>query len=138
MSGNEIRSQWKRTDSRAGVDSQKRETSEGSRGVSYHTFTPKRQAGKIGKAIYLKALDDRRGFRYDQIGIHDDDIWLDIFEAMGKVAIEEAANSLPALVEALRAARDRLEQISNANIDGIGSFLEGTIEVINEALKGHQ
>jgi hypothetical protein len=52
--------------------------------------------------------------------------------------IVTALNSLPALVEALRAARDRLEQISNANIDGIGSFLEGTIEVINEALKGHQ
>lgn len=57
--------------------------------MSYHDFTPKSQAGKIGKAIYLKSLDDRRGFRYDQIGIHDDDIWRDIFEAMGAVAIEE-------------------------------------------------
>lgn len=55
--------------------------------MSYHNFTPKTRAGKIGKAIYLKSLDDRRGFRYDQLGIEDDEIWEEIFEAMGTVAI---------------------------------------------------
>lgn len=55
--------------------------------MSYHDFTPETHAGKIGKAIYLEALDDRRGFRYDQIGIHDDEIWNEIFEAMGAAAL---------------------------------------------------
>lgn len=55
--------------------------------MSYHDFTPKTRAGKIGKAIYLKALDDRRGFRYDQLGIDDDPLWEEIFEHMGKEAI---------------------------------------------------
>jgi hypothetical protein len=32
-------------------------------------------------------LDDRRGFRYDQLGLDDDDIWLEIFEQMGKEAL---------------------------------------------------
>ncbi len=63
--------------------------------MSYHTFTPKSPEGKIGKAIYLKALDDRRGFRYDQIGIHDDETWTDIFEAMGKAAIEAIQKQIP-------------------------------------------
>ena len=55
--------------------------------MSYHDFEPKTRNGKIGKAIYLTALDDRRGFRYDQLGIDDDAIWTDIFEAMGAAAI---------------------------------------------------
>lgn len=48
--------------------------------MSYQDFTPTSREGKIGKAIYLNALDDRRGFRYDQLGIGDDDIWTEIFE----------------------------------------------------------
>lgn len=55
--------------------------------MSYHDFTPRTRRGKIGKAIYLSALDDRRGFRYDQLGIDDDAIWKEIFEAMGDAAI---------------------------------------------------
>ena len=55
--------------------------------MSYHDFTPKTEAGRIGRAIYLEALGDRRGFRYDQIGIHDDALWEEIFEAMGNVAL---------------------------------------------------
>ncbi len=61
--------------------------------MSYHDFTPKTRAGKIGKAIYLKALDDRRGFRYDQLGIDDDEIRTEIFEAMGQVAIDEVVKA---------------------------------------------
>lgn len=59
--------------------------------MSYHDFTPTTRAGKIGKAIYLKALDDRRGFRYDQLGIDDDDIWNEIFEAIGNEALKAVA-----------------------------------------------
>lgn len=57
--------------------------------MSYYDFEPKTVAGKVGKAIYLEALHDRRGFRYDQLGIDDDDIWEEIFEEMGRKAIIE-------------------------------------------------
>ena len=60
--------------------------------MSYHDFTPKTRAGRLGKAIYLSALDDRRGFRYDQLGIDDDAIWNEIFEAMGDAAIVAVKN----------------------------------------------
>lgn len=55
--------------------------------MSYHDFEPETVEGKIGKAIYLNVLDDRRGFRYDQIGMHDDELWLEIFEHIGREAI---------------------------------------------------
>lgn len=55
--------------------------------MSYHDFTPTTREGRIGKAIYLDALDDRRGFRYDQLGIDDDEVWTEIFEAIGTRAI---------------------------------------------------
>lgn len=49
---------------------------------------PKTRAGKIGKQIYENALCDRRGFRPDQIGIpDDDDIWQEIFAAIGERAL---------------------------------------------------
>jgi hypothetical protein len=54
----------------------------------YHDFTPPSREGKIGQAIYLKALDGRRGFRYDQLGIDDDEIWTEIFEDIGRAAID--------------------------------------------------
>jgi len=56
---------------------------------------------ELGRAIYLNALDDRLGFRYDQIGIEDEDIWIEIFEHMGKEALkfirdgEPRANPFP-------------------------------------------
>lgn len=56
--------------------------------MSYHDFEPKTVQGKIGKYIYMEALDDRRGFRYDQLGIEDIEIWNEIFEAIGTAAIE--------------------------------------------------
>lgn len=56
--------------------------------MSYHDFTPKTREGKIGKAIYLGALDARRGFRYDQLGIDDDEIWEEIFESIGSEALK--------------------------------------------------
>lgn len=56
--------------------------------MSYHDFTPESREGKIGKAIYIESLDGRRGFRYDQLDIHDDDIWIEIFEDMGREAIK--------------------------------------------------
>lgn len=57
--------------------------------MSYHDFEPKTVAGQIGKAIYMDCLDGRRGFRYDQLGIDDDDIWTEIFEEIGQKAIIE-------------------------------------------------
>lgn len=40
-----------------------------------------------GRRIYHDALGDRRGFRPDQIDIpYDDEIWLEIFEAIGIAA----------------------------------------------------
>ncbi len=60
--------------------------------MSYHDFEPKTRDGKIGKAIYLEALDDRRGFRYDQLGIEDDEIWTEIFEAIGAAAVSAVQN----------------------------------------------
>lgn len=59
--------------------------------MSYHDFTPSSRDGKIGKEIYLKALSGRRGFRDDQLGIEDDEIWNEIFEAIGKSAISAVA-----------------------------------------------
>ena len=55
--------------------------------MSYHDLEPATREGKIGKAIYLDALDDRRGFRYDQLGIEDDEIWREIFQNMGEAAL---------------------------------------------------
>lgn len=62
--------------------------------MSYHDFDCKTREGRIGQAIYLKALDDRRGFRYDQLGIDDDEIWEEIFEAIGTEALA-AVSSQP-------------------------------------------
>ena len=48
---------------------------------------------EIGRKIYMDALEDRRGFRYDQLGIEDADIWAEIFEAIG-VAARAAVQSI--------------------------------------------
>ncbi len=72
--------------------------------MSYHDFEPGSFAGKLGQRIYLKALDDRRGFRYDQIGIDDDEIWTEIFEHIGREAI--TSPEVTALVAAARALAD--------------------------------
>lgn len=53
---------------------------------------PKTRAGKIGKQIYEDALSDRRGYRQDQIGIPaNDEVWQEIFEAIGEHAIAAIA-----------------------------------------------
>ncbi len=54
--------------------------------MSYHDLPKGNRDREIGREIYMKVLDDRRGFRYDQLGIEDVEIWADIFEAMGKAA----------------------------------------------------
>ena len=56
--------------------------------MSYHETMPITREGRIGKAIYMAALADRRGFRDDQIGIDDAAIWLEIFEELGSFAIK--------------------------------------------------
>jgi hypothetical protein len=42
----------------------------------------------LGRHIYKAALGHRRGFRNDQIGIDDPEMWAEIFEEMGAVARE--------------------------------------------------
>lgn len=40
-----------------------------------------------GRRIYHAALEDRRGFRPDQLGIdEEDEVWAEIFVALGVVA----------------------------------------------------
>lgn len=54
--------------------------------MSYYDLPPGNADCELGRKIYMEALEDRRGFRYDQLGIEDIDIWQEIFEAIGKVA----------------------------------------------------
>ena len=56
--------------------------------MSYHDVTPDTAHGKVGKRIYMEALSDRRGFRDDQLGIEDHEIWNGIFEDIGRIAID--------------------------------------------------
>ena len=45
------------------------------------------RAQQIGGVIYMEALKGRRGFRDDQIGIDEPEIWAEIFEHIGSVAL---------------------------------------------------
>jgi hypothetical protein len=56
--------------------------------MSYHDLPKGNADRELGRKIYMDVLDDRRGFRYDQLGIEDPEIWAEIFEEMGKVARE--------------------------------------------------
>jgi len=49
--------------------------------------TPYGDDKALGKLIYQRALEGRKGFRQDQLGI-DDDTWDEIMEALGYEAIE--------------------------------------------------
>jgi hypothetical protein len=66
---------------------------------------------KLGRKIYREALSDRRGFRDDQIGIDsEEDVWLEIFEHMGKVA-----------------RRDTLLEVADMLRNLEGEYLEGSL-----------
>jgi len=54
--------------------------------MSYHDLPKGNADRELGRKIYMEVLDDRRGFRYDQLGIQDVDIWAEIFEEIGKAA----------------------------------------------------
>lgn len=54
--------------------------------MSYHDVPKGGPEREIGRKIYMKALSGRRGFRDDQLGIEDEEIWAEIFEEIGKVA----------------------------------------------------
>lgn len=54
--------------------------------MSYHDLPTGNADCELGRKIYMEALEDRRGFRYDQLGIEDIEIWKEIFEAIGKAA----------------------------------------------------
>lgn len=55
--------------------------------MSYHDVEPETPEGRIGMRIYMDALADRRGFREDQLGIFEAEIWEEIFEAIGREAL---------------------------------------------------
>ena len=59
--------------------------------MSYYHIHPKTKEGQIGKRIYMEALNGRRGFRDDQLGIEDPEIWNEIFADMGQAAIAAVA-----------------------------------------------
>jgi hypothetical protein len=56
--------------------------------MSYHDVEPSSRAERVGKTIYMATLAGRRGFRDDQLGISDPEIWAEIFAAIGKTAID--------------------------------------------------
>lgn len=41
---------------------------------------------RLGRKIYMAALAHRRGFRYDQLGIDDVEVWEEIFKELGQLA----------------------------------------------------
>lgn len=48
---------------------------------------------ELGRLLYMNTLSGRRGFRDDQLGIEDPEIWAEIFEALGKEAIRQVQRS---------------------------------------------
>ena len=54
--------------------------------MSYYELETGSEDMELGRRIYMEVLSDRRGFRYDQLGIEDTEIWAEIFEEMGRVA----------------------------------------------------
>ena len=63
--------------------------------MSYYDLPKGNADCELGRKIYMEALEDRRGFRYDQLGIEDIDIWAEIFEAMGKSARKAIKKETP-------------------------------------------
>jgi len=56
--------------------------------VSYYDVPTGNANREVGRAIYMRSLENKRGFRYDQLGIEDSYIWAEIFEDIGRVATE--------------------------------------------------
>lgn len=54
--------------------------------MSYYDVPEGDADRELGRTIYMEALSDRRGFREDQLGIFDEEIWAEIFEHIGRVA----------------------------------------------------
>lgn len=54
--------------------------------MSYYDVPKGNADRELGRRLYMNVLSDRRGFRYDQLGIEDEDIWAEIFESLGKEA----------------------------------------------------
>ena len=51
--------------------------------MSIFEVEPKTREQRIGKRVYYEALYDRKGFHEFEL---DEDIWLEIFEAIGEEA----------------------------------------------------
>lgn len=63
--------------------------------MSYYDLPKGNPDRELGRKIYMDALHGRRGFRYDQLGIEDADIWADIFEEIGRVAAAAVGDKAP-------------------------------------------
>lgn len=61
--------------------------------MSYYDVPKGGPERELGRKIYMEVLEDRRGFRYDQLGIEDPEIWEEIFEEMGKIAFAALTHS---------------------------------------------
>ena len=48
----------------------------------------------LGKEIYTNSLENRRGFRDDQLGIEQTSLWTEIFKEIGKAARKAIADGL--------------------------------------------
>jgi len=64
---------------------------------------------KAGRTIYSAALYYRRGFRDDQLGIEDGEIWKEIFGAIGQSAFE--ATHSDQLIEASKAVLEFIDML---------------------------
>lgn len=58
--------------------------------MSYYDVPKGNRDRELGRRIYINSLSDRRGFRDDQLGIEDPEIWAEIFEGIGKEARQGA------------------------------------------------
>ena len=61
--------------------------------MSYHDVPKGGPERELGRKIYMKVLSGRRGFRDDQLGIEDPEIWEEIFEEMGRIAFAETTHA---------------------------------------------
>jgi hypothetical protein len=60
--------------------------------MSYYDVPKGNPDLELGRQIYMDALSGRIGFRDDQVGIEDAEIWADIFEEIGVIARAAVTN----------------------------------------------
>lgn len=106
--------------------------------LAYHD-APATATGKLGQAIYHSVLGDRRGFRPDQIGIpyDDDEIWCEIFDDIGRVALTAGPRLPdPGSPEEAEAVERMAQAIScDLQMEDVGALLREAISAIEAKSK---